>query len=418
MLNRIINLIIVAVATFSFAQQNTSSLYSYFGIGESKFKGTSEQRAMAGLGILSDSLHMNLLNPASYSALQRTVISVSGGTNINKMASDKQEITAQRTSLDYLSFGIPIGKFGTSFGLNPQTAVGYRNETRTENQNNISLSRYTGNGGANRVFLGGAYQATTKFSFGVNINYYFGNINTESKTYISDTQFGTGIFNELELSGFGFNIGTMYKNRIKNKYDFYLSAVYNPSYNLSYTKNITFATIFEGNGSEIIDSWTDLPSEKRNIKMPTKFSFGLGIGKLHKWLVGVEYSYVEKNTANPIISENFSNYENTENTSFSLGGYYTPKYNSFTNYFHRITYRAGVRYENLGLKINNQEINNMAISTGLCLPIGSNGLSKLTFAFEYGQRGTKSNGLVQENYFNINIGLTITDLWFRRYLFD
>jgi len=418
MLSRIINLIIITSSTFSFAQQNTSSLYSYFGIGETKFKGTSEQKAMAGLGILSDSLDVNLLNPASYSALQRTVISLSGGTNINKMTSDNQGSTAQRTSLDYLSFGIPIGKFGTSFGLNPQTAVGYRNEATTENQNSVSLSRYTGNGGANRVFLGGAYQVTTKFSLGLDLNYYFGNINTESKIYMPGTQFGTGIFSELELSGFGFNIGTMYKSKIKNKYDFYLSAIYNPSYNLNYTKNTTFATILEENNSETIDSWIDLPREKRNIKMPTKLSFGLGIGKLHKWLVGVEYSYAEKNTTNPIIWESFSNYQNMENTSFSLGGYYIPKYNSFTNYFHRITYRAGIKYENLGLKINDQEINDIGISTGLSLPIGNNGLSKLTFAFEYGQRGTKSSGLVQENYFNINVGLTITDLWFRRYLFD
>jgi len=418
MLSKIINFIIITASTFLFAQQNTSSLYSYFGIGETKFKGTPMQRAMAGLGILPDSLDVNLLNPASYSALQRTVISISGGTNINKITSDDQGITAQRTSLDYLSFGIPIGKFGTSFGINPQTAVGYRNETRTENQNSVSSSRYTGNGGANRVFFGGAYQATTKFSFGIDLSYYFGNINTESKIYVSDTQFGTGIFNELELSGFGFNIGTMYKNRIKNKYEFYLSAVYNPSHNLSYIKNGTFATISEGNDSEIIDSWTELPKEKRNVKMPAKFSFGLGIGKLHKWFVGAEYSHTEKNTTNPIISDSFSNYQNMENTRFSLGGYYTPKYNSFTNYFHRITYRAGIRYENLGLKINNQEINDLSISTGLSLPIGNNGLSKLTFAFEYGQRGTKSSGLVQENYFNINVGLTITDLWFRRYLFD
>jgi len=418
MLNRIVNFLIITASTFLLAQQNTSSVYSYFGIGETKFKGTPVQRAMAGLGILPDSLDVNLLNPASYSVLQRTVISISGGTNLNKIASEIQGVTTQTTSLDYLSFGIPIGKFGASFGLNPQTAVGYRNQTRTENQNSISLSRHTGNGGANRAFLGGAYQATNEFSIGFDLNYYFGNINTESRTYISDVQFGTGIFSELELSGFGFNIGTMYKNKIKNKYELYLSATYSPSYNLSYIKNTTFATISEENDTETMDSRIELPKERRTVKMPTKLSFGLGIGKLHKWFVGAEYSYAEKNTTNPIVPEGFSNYQSIENSSFNLGGYYIPRYNSFTNYFHRITYRAGVRYENLGLKINDQEINDMAISTGLSLPIGNNGLSNLSFAFEYGQRGTKSGGLVQENYFNINVGLTITDLWFRRYLFD
>jgi len=418
MINKIITLIIITLSAFSLAQQNTSSPYSYFGIGETKFKGTTEQRAMAGLGILPDSLHLNLLNPASYSRLQRTVISVSGGTNINKITSDNQGITAKRTSLDYLTFGIPIGKFGTSFGLNPQTAVGYRNQRTIQEQNTLSLSRYTGEGGANRVFVGGAYNFTSNFSFGLDINYYFGNINTESRTYLSGTQFGTGVFNRLELSGFGFNFGTIYKNRLKNNYDFYVSVVYSPSYNLDYRKNVRFATIFETNENEILDSWTDLPEEKRSIKMPAKYSFGFGFGKQHKWSLGAEYSLTEKNTIETPIFGNFSNYQNKNAFRFSLGGYYTPRYNSFTSYFHRITYRAGVKYEHLGLKVNNQDINDASISAGLSLPIGNNGLSNLTFAFEYGQRGTKSGGLMQENYFNVHVGLTITDLWFRRYLFD
>src|SRR5690606_9576989 len=109
--------------------------------------------------------------------------------------------------------------------------------------------------------------------------------------------------------------------------------------------------------------------------------------------------------------------DNENAIRLSLGGYYIPKHNSFTNYFNRVTYRVGFRYENTGLVVNNQNINDMGVSAGLGLPIGS-GFSDLTFAFEYGQRGTKSAGLVQENYFNINIGLTITDRWFRKFLYD
>src|SRR5690606_41966192 len=120
---------------------------------------------------------------------------------------------------------------------------------------------------------------------------------------------------------------------------------------------------------------------------------------------------------NTPLSGGTANLDNKNATRISLGGYYIPKYNSFTNYFHRVTYRAGVRYENTGLVVNNQTINDMGVSAGLGLPVG-NGFSDLTLAFEYGQRGTKSAGLVQENYFNISIGLTITDHWFRKYLYD
>ena len=41
----------------TFAQEGTASPYSFYGIGEVKFKGTVDTRAMAGIGILNDSIH-------------------------------------------------------------------------------------------------------------------------------------------------------------------------------------------------------------------------------------------------------------------------------------------------------------------------------------------------------------------------
>lgn len=418
MTKRITTYIVALTSIFSFAQQSTSSPYSYFGIGETKLKGTPEQRAMGGLGILPDSLHLNLLNPASYSALKLTVISVGGGTTFNKMASKDQSATSQRTTLDYLAFGIPMGKFGASFGLNPQTAVGYRNESRVETQNTASLSRHIGEGGANRVYAGVAYQITPDLSLGLDINYFFGNITTESTMYASGVQYGSGIFNDIDLSGLSLNFGAMYKRKIKSKYDLYTSITYTPSYTLDYTKNSTVATIFQAqNGLDVYDDFQNLPTVENSFDMPHKISFGTGIGELRKWLVGAEFSFTSKSNINTPVSGSFSNFKNENATRFSLGGYYIPKYNSFTNYFHRVTYRAGIRYENTGLVVNGQTINDMGVSAGLGLPIG-NGFSDLSFAFEYGKRGTKSAGLIQESYFNINIGLTITDRWFRKYLYD
>lgn len=418
MIKKITTYIVALYSVFSFAQQSTSSPYSLFGIGENKFKGTPEQRAMGGLGILPDSIHLNLLNPASYSTLKLTAISVGGGTTFNKMTSNEDKTSTQRTSLDYLAIGIPMGKFGAAFGLNPQTAVGYQNESIIVNENNTSVSRYIGEGGANRVFAGGAYQITSDFSVGMDLNYYFGTISTESKMYTSGVQYGSGIFNELELNGFNLNFGAMFKKRIKGKYEFYTSASYSPSYKLSYTKNSTLATLTQAsNGMDVYVDSNELPKEKESFEMPDKFSVGTGIGQLRKWFVGTEISFIGKSEINTSISGSFSNFENKNATRLSLGGYYIPKYNSFTNYFQRVTYRAGLKYENTGLTVNNKAINDMGVSAGFGLPIG-NGFSDLGFAFEYGKRGTKSAGLVQENYFNINISLTITDRWFRKYLYD
>ena len=57
---------IVACSTFSQAQQGTSSPYSFYGIGSLKFKGTVENQSMGGLSVYTDSIHINLRNPASF----------------------------------------------------------------------------------------------------------------------------------------------------------------------------------------------------------------------------------------------------------------------------------------------------------------------------------------------------------------
>ena len=128
MIKKIIVVVSIFMATFSWAQDNTSSPYSYYGLGEIKFKGTQDSRAMGGLNIVGDSIHLNLINPASYSKLKLTTFAVGGTSNINKLKTDSDNEKAQRTTLDYIAVGLPLGKFGVSFGLTPFSAVGYKNQ--------------------------------------------------------------------------------------------------------------------------------------------------------------------------------------------------------------------------------------------------------------------------------------------------
>jgi hypothetical protein len=96
-------------------------------------------------------------------------------------------------------------------------------------------------------------------------------------------------------------------------------------------------------------------------------------------------------------------------TKVAVGGFYVPKYDSFSNYLSRIIYRGGFRYENTGLVINNQSINDYAVTFGLGLPVG---LSKINLGVELGKRGTTTSGLIEENYINVTVGLSLSDLWF------
>ena len=108
-----------------------------------------------------------------------------------------------------------------------------------------------------------------------------------------------------------------------------------------------------------------------------------------------------------------TSYKNSQ--KYIIGGYYIPKYDSFNSYLSRVVYRAGFRYDTNGLVINNQTINDYGMNFGLGLPLG---VSKIDVGFEFGKRGTISSGLIQENYFNLSIGLSLSDKWFRKTLID
>lgn len=415
MIKKITTLILILGSAITYAQQGTSSPYSYFGIGESKFKGAPEQRAMGGVSIFPDSIHVNLLNPASYSGLKLTVITVGGGATFNTMETSARSEKAKRSTLDYLAVGIPMGKFGVAFGLNPNTVVGYRILNRPED--NSIASQYEGEGGSNRVFLGGAYKINDKLDVGLNANYYFGEISTISRMYTQDVQYGTRIDNTLNISGFSLDLGVTYKGKIAEKYDFHAAATFTPSYSIDIKKLTYVGTVSTITGYERYDDIEELPSVTDTYKMPSTVGMGFGVGKFKNWFVAADVAFIGKSDFSDPISGSYATYKNNTGYKVALGGFYVPNYNSFTSYFERMTYRAGIRYQNTGLEVNGQKINDIGASLGFNLPIG-NGYSDLSFAFEYGKRGTVNAGLIQENYFNVTIGITIVDKWFRKYLFD
>ena len=108
-----------------------------------------------------------------------------------------------------------------------------------------------------------------------------------------------------------------------------------------------------------------------------------------------------------------TNSEFEDSSSFNIGGFVIPNYRSFNSYWSRVVYRAGARFENTGLKINGESINEFGISFGVGLPMGRL-LSNTNIGFEYGQLGTTNADLVQENFFNVQISLSLNDRWFQK----
>ena len=74
--------------------------------------------------------------------------------------------------------------------------------------------------------------------------------------------------------------------------------------------------------------------KETDLILPSKFSFGAGIGEPRKWFVGAEYtSQKTSNFSNALYSSSATTYEDA--STISLGGFYIPNYNTFNGYFKR-----------------------------------------------------------------------------------
>ena len=426
-------LVIVLIAVFALqihAQEGTASPYSFYGIGSLKFKGTVENRSMGGLSIYSDSIHVNLRNPAGYAGKNlklfndesRPVKFAIGGSHSSlNLKSNSGSDKTSATTFDYFALSIPMGKFGFGFGLLPYTSVGYKLESINDN---VVNNRYRGEGGVNKAFAGLGYQLSDKLSVGIDINYNFGNIQNSAIEFVYDDegnliQYQSREDNRSDLSGLNVNLGISYKTMLNEKLELTTGLTYAPKSTLTSTNSRSFSTIVinELTDQEFVINTIDADLEAQNLKitdlvLPSRLSFGAGIGEPMKWFLGAEYTL--QNTSkfsNPIFSIDNATFVNA--STIALGGFYIPDYNSFSKYWKRATYRAGLHFENTGLKINNETINEFGISFGVGLPVG--GLfSNANLGFEFGKRGTTNQNLIQENFMNLQISLSLNDRWFQK----
>ncbi|QXP57087.1 hypothetical protein H0I25_04635 [Cellulophaga sp. HaHa_2_95] len=416
MINKIFVAIVLLSSIGLSAQNGTVSPYSYFGLGDTRNLGTVDNQMMGGISMVGDSIHINLKNPAAYSKLMLTTYAAGiSYNNIGLKTSDASQSTSV-TNLDYLSIGVPLGKgFGMGFGLMPFTSVGYDLETSTTVDDVTIINNYAGDGGLNRVYFSLGYQLLDDISIGATVNYNFGTINSTRVQTSSDAQYGALDSRETQVGGFDFNYSINYTPKISEKYTLYTTIGVDTQINLNAENSQSIGSFSRVTGQEIevVDVNLDAQSRKfAPVRIPTKTTLGVGIGEDLKWFLGAEYTFQELSTYRNDFFE-VDNLTYNDASGFAIGGYFVPEYNSFTSYYKRITYRAGLRVSQTGLEINNEDINDFGITFGTGLPLGRD-ISNLNIGFEIGKRGTIDAGLIKENYFKVNIGLSLNDRWFRK----
>jgi len=407
-----LNLFFFTASFISFSQSGTSSPYSFYGVGSNTFEGSIDNRSMGGLSIYSDSIHLNLTNPASFSELKRVNYSLGITYDDLTFKSENANENSNSSNVNYLAVGIPTKYFTFGFGVIPKTSVGYMLENTNETVVPSLIDRYRGEGGVNTAFLTFGFKVLKKIRLGITTNYEFGNLNHITTRFLEDVELATRIESNSSLSGINNVYSLLFREKISNKLTLHASYILSQQFNLGSTNTQTLSTYSLSNqyGGDIEEiDLVALNLDKTEIIVPKSQTIGLGIGVETKWFIGAEF---EQTDGGGLDNKLFSldNVEFKKGSRFSFGGFYIPKYDSFTSYFSTIVYRLGLRIEDSGLNIQDQSIKEVGFNFGFGIPF--QGFSNLNIGFELGKRGTTNSGLIQENFFSIRLGMSLSDLWF------
>lgn len=421
-MSKYISCFLLILVTFTLTAQDISiSPYSSLGYGDKIFNHGASTFGMGGVSTSYLSPYgneANFSNPAANNNLFYTTFSFEGAANFSRFADKQNESSRSSTYLSKVHLAFPMGlKFRGGIGFQPYSSVGYKAGIYDLESNPQKVNLYKGDGGINSLNAFLSYNINQNFAVGLRADYLFGKLKRNEVFSVQNTQLLTDYTYEDELKGFNLTAGLAFNKKVGVNQRFFAGATYGLGNKLKSTQSYQLSTYqLLSLGSAPINK--DIIYEKssnEDVKFPQQASLALSYGRDLKWLVGAQVDWEKTSELNFINQKHNSK----DRLRLGLGGYYTPQFNSFRNYFQRVTYRFGGFYENMPFEINNQQINRYGITFGLGLPMGkSSDPSELNIGIELGQQGTKENNLIKESFANLRLGFNLSDTWFQKRKYD
>ncbi len=399
------------------SQIGVNSPYSRYGVGDLTSRQNAYNFSMGGISYaVSSPRFVNPNNPASNHAFDSLSFVFTGGiaSQLGRLRTDEMSSDGEYITLGYLLFGFPITHWlKTSIGITPYSNVGYNiiDEQELEDIGKTDFY-YLGSGGLNEFFLNTSVQVHKNVAVGAKMSYLYGKDELGRLVSFPDSSnmLNTRLDNYIEVGDLFFGLGIQYNKDIGRNLTLGLGTLYLPQQNIKTTENYLARTYF-GNSLDVgffkdtIDSRIE---NEGNITLPQKFGFGVMLQKGGNWMIGADYEW-----------ENWSQYkafnvvDSLQNCMrFSFGGEFSPlKADGVGNYFERMTYRFGFRYNQTYLNLRDTKIKEFGISFGFGLPLPRTS-SNVNLGVEIGKRGTTTSGLIQENFIKFTLGVSINETWF------
>ena len=421
--NRIICCLMFSVITPAvFAQGGTLSPYSQYGFGEQTAFGGSLNRGMNGLGIgLHRGSQVNPLNPASYASVDSLTMLFDMGlsgqiTNFNE---NGQRVNGRQGSFEYVMGSFRAWKnVGVSFGVVPMTNVGYKYSSTTkldDEQRSSVTTTHEGDGGLHQLFVGVGVRPIEALSIGVNAGYVWGGYDRSVVTSSTSSINNLSKLFVATVHSYNLEFGLQYDQKFGKEDFLTVGARYGYGHKLDSNPE---CMIISTNAS-VSKADTTRMTVNNGLELP--HSFGAGVSYTHgtQWLVGadVEMQRWSKTEFPEYANGQYALKSGLLDNCYRLtvGGEYCPRWNS-RNFFHRIRYRFGGGYTTPYYKINGQDgPRSISVTVGMGIPILNewNNRSSLNISAQY--INNSASGLIKENTFRINIGLTFNEKWFAKW---
>lgn len=385
---------------------------------------------MNGLGLaFREHNQVNYINPASYSALDSLTFIFDAGlsgqiTNFNE---NGHKINANNADFEYAVAAFRAFKHvGVSFGIVPFTNVGYNyaiTDYLNDDRDVAYTNTYSGSGGIHQVYFGAGWEFLKSLSVGANISYLWGDIDRSVINSYSDGSINTlSKYYTASVKSYKLDVGLQYQLALDKKNALAIGLTYGLGHKLG--TDPTCNIISTNTMTAVAD--TASFTVNNGLEIPTSFGAGVMWNHANKLKLGADFSYQQWGSLQyPVyrVVNDEPRYELTDD-------YYKDRYKvtvggEFCNdemsrrFFDRIRFRAGVSYATSYYKINGIDgPDEISASIGFGIPIVNayNNRSVLNISGQWVH--SAANGLLTENTFRINIGITFNERWFMKWKVD
>lgn len=423
--------VLLAFAAFANAQSGTNSPYSQYGLGTQSDPTAGFNRGMNGLAYgFREHNQVNFANPASYSSVDSLsfIFDVGLSLQMTNFEENGHKKNANNADFEYAVAAFRVAKHvGVSFGVLPFTNVGY-NYSNTENVNAFPstssasatyTNTYSGSGGIHEAYIGAAWEPIKGFSFGANIGYLWGDYTRTVQNTYSDSYVNTlSKTYSAQVSSYKLDLGAQFYKQITKNDELTLGLTYTLGHELSGDPQCISAITNSQNSSA---DYADTLTANGRLSIPHIFGAGLTWNHKNQLKLGLDYQMQKWGSVDwPSLDAANKNYNLTsgqfnDRHKVTFGGEYC-KGERYRGFFQRLHYRAGVSYATSYVKINGQDgPREISASLGVGIPIINNYNNRSILNVSAQWVNMSADGLLKENTFRINVGLTFNERWFAKF---